>query len=118
LIATDAGLRAIECNPRLTSGIHCFRGQPRVAAALIAPDDWPSAQMLRALPGQRFRSTLGLIFTGQWCRDASDLTSAHDDPWPRRLELVTWLPLLMRSATNGMNLRRTSTADIEWNGEP
>ncbi len=45
------------------------------------------------------------------------LLDAIDDPWPRRLQLVSWLHLLLRSATARRDPRLVSTQDIEWNGE-
>ena len=116
-IDTHAGLRAIECNPRLTSGVHCFRDMPAVAACLLDADAPAPAAPLEPPAGVRFRSRMALRVYGRPVRAGSGLLDAHDDPWPRRLQLVSWADLLVRAAVARQDPRRFSTRDIEWNGE-
>jgi hypothetical protein len=115
-IEGDGEVSAIECNPRLTSGIHCFREMPAVAGALlhsIADTDTP---MLEPPGGLRFRSRLALLTYGHWRAAGSSLLAAADDPWPRRLQALSWVHLLARAALARTDPRVMSTADIEWNG--
>jgi len=114
-IADAGGVRAIECNPRLTSGIHCFRALPGVAERLLSRTT--THAVLEPPEGLRFRSRLALRMYGHRSRPGAGLLDASDDPWPARLQLITWADLLVRAAAAGMDPRRYSTHDIEWNGE-
>lgn len=111
------GVTAIECNPRLTSGVHCFRDQPDVVRALLNSDIAPLPGLLEPPAGQRFRSRLAMMMYGRSAGDGVGLLDANDDPWPRRLQLITWTHALVSSALHGTGPRRWSTHDIEWNGE-
>jgi predicted ATP-grasp superfamily ATP-dependent carboligase len=116
-IEQDAGVLALECNPRLTSGIHCFRGMPDVVTSLLAPDSARGADVLEPQGGLAFRSRLAMLTYGAQHGRGESLLHAPDDPWPRRLQLVSWLHLLARAGLAGVDPRVLSTADIEWNGE-
>jgi ATP-grasp domain len=116
-IETGNSLCAIECNPRLTSGIHCFRGRPDAVLALLDPESAHRHRSLEAPPGLHFRSQLAMLSYGRWPSPGESLLHANDDPWPRRLQLYTWLRMLISSALTGSGPRRWSTRDIEWNGE-
>jgi hypothetical protein len=115
-IDAPIGLRAIECNPRLTSGVHCFRGMPAVADLLLheSPAQTP---VLQPPEGLQFRSRLALLTYGQKAGRGAGLLDATDDPWPRRLQLLAWGHLLARAAWHRTDPRALSTHDIEWNGE-
>lgn len=116
-IETAQGLRAIECNPRLTSGVHCFRHQPDVADRLLDPAGSASLPLLEPPAGLQFRSRLALLTYRKAAAPGAGLLDAADDPWPRRLQLASWLHLLLRAAVSGSDPRLVSTRDIEWNGE-
>ncbi|MCC7052350.1 MAG: hypothetical protein IT355_03725 [Gemmatimonadaceae bacterium] len=111
------GLRAIECNPRLTSGIHGFRGLPGVVACLLEGNAGPDDAILEPPAGQRFRSRLALSAFRRPSRAGAGLLDARDDPWPRRLQWVAWADLFLRAAIAGDDPRRYSTRDIEWNDD-
>ncbi len=111
------GLFGIECNPRLTSGIHCFRDMPEVASALLDPGARPAGTLLEPPAGLHFRSRLALAIYHHQHRPGAGLLDANDDPWPRRLQCVTWVQLLLRSLLGRTDPRLLSTRDIEWNGE-
>lgn len=111
------GLHGIECNPRLTSGVHCFRSVPQVARVLIEPAAESGAPILEPPEGVAFRSRLALAMYDKPARDGSGLLDADDDPWPRRLQGVTWAHLLLRAVLARTDPRVLSTRDIEWNGE-
>ena len=116
-IDTASGLRAIECNPRLTSGVHCFRAMPEVVTCLLDVNVPVSDAPLEPPPGLHFRSRLAMHVYGKRPRAGAGLLDAGDDPWPRRLQLVSWADLLTRAAFARQDPRRFSTRDIEWNGE-
>lgn len=111
------GLHAIECNPRLTSGIHCFRAMPQVAAMLFDPDGVRPDAVLEPPEGVHFRSRLALAFYGRPYHVGAGLLDATDDPWPRRLQCLSWAHLLLRALVARTDPRLLSTRDIEWNGE-
>lgn len=117
-IDTAAGVIGIECNPRLTSGVHCFRSMPAVAATLfeshVSREDAP---LLEPPSGVAFRSRLAMALYRKSTHSGAGLLDATDDPWPRRLQLLTWSHLLLRAALNRQDPRAVSTRDIEWNGE-
>lgn len=111
------GLRAIECNPRLTSGVHCYRHQPDVADRLLNPAGAAHRPLLEPPAGLQFRSRLALMMYRRASTAGAGLLDATDDPWPRRLQLAAWLHLLLRAAASRRDPRLVSTRDIEWNGE-
>jgi hypothetical protein len=117
LFETAEGVLAIECNPRLTSGVHCFRALPQVANAILLPATWPDDVLLEPEPQLQFRSRLALAASAIWRAEGAGLLDASDDPWPWRLQLVSWAQLLGRALMHRQDPRRVSTRDIEWNGE-
>ncbi len=111
------GLYGIECNPRLTSGIHCFRDMPEVVAALLAHETTPATALIEPPAGLSFRSRLALAIYGHRHRSGAGLLDAADDPWPRRLQCIAWSHLVLRALFLRTDPRLLSTRDIEWNGE-
>ena len=116
-IDTPSGLAAIECNPRLTSGVHCFRSAPDVVRTLLDPSAAAPGTMCEPAPHQYFRSRLAMRMYHAPVGPGAGLLDAIDDPWPQRLQCVAWAHLLASSALAGMDPRRWITRDIEWNGE-
>jgi ATP-grasp domain len=112
-----AGLRAIECNPRLTSGVHCFRDIPAVTECVLREQGDHAHAPLEPPPGLHFRSRLALAVYRSPSHRGAGLLDATDDPWPRRLQLLAWGELLARAAVARRDPRQVSTSDIEWNGE-
>jgi hypothetical protein len=111
------GLHGIECNPRLTSGVHCFRSMPDVARRLVEPDSAPVGPALEPPAGLLFRSRLALAMYDRPPRAGAGLLEAEDDPWPQRLQGLAWTHLLVRALLARTDPRLFSTRDIEWNGE-
>ncbi len=116
-IESDGAVTAIECNPRLTSGIHCFRALPDVSLCLLNARHTEDGDVMEPPAGLRFRSRLALLTYGQLRAHGAGLLDAADDPWPQRLQGLTWLHLLSRAAIARTDPRVLSTADIECNGE-
>ena len=111
------GLHGIECNPRLTSGVHCFRSMPDVARLLVESDSAPFGTALEPPAGLQFRSRLALAMYDKPHRAGAGLLEAEDDPWPQRLQGLAWAHLLVRALLARTDPRLLSTRDIEWNGE-
>jgi hypothetical protein len=120
---------AIECNPRLTSGVHLLRDVPDAGRAvagalgLYAEASGNGAPAVRdavcePTPGVRFTSALALRTYGARVPRGRDLLDFRADPWPRRLQLLGWGGLLGSAALHGADPRAWSTDDIEWNGAP
>ena len=116
-VESASGAAAIECNPRLTSGVHCFSEQPEVVQPLLRPDVSAHLSLYEPPEGRRFRSRLAMLMYGAHSVPGRGLLDASDDPWPRRLQLLTWSHMLLASALAGVGPRQWSTRDIEWNGE-
>jgi hypothetical protein len=131
-IVNDAGPTAIECNPRLTSGVHLLRDMPGAGEALAgalglvhdssalgaAPSVAVTQAPLEPPPGARYTSALALRTYGARVPTGRDLLAFRSDPWPRRLQGLGWAGLVGSALLHGADPRAWSTEDIEWNGEP
>jgi hypothetical protein len=123
---TDGSACAVECNPRVTSGVH-FLAPEGLAAAIAAPETrphvgvsnrtryqqfWPcltetQASMLRGVgAGSEFRRNLRHL-TG-----SRDVTWATDDPLPLLTMPFTSWTILRRTIFAGETFGEASTRDI------
>lgn len=119
--------RAIECNPRATSGIHFF-ARGAVATLLSEPGATVKSDahlfrpesllteayscyttMLAALPRP---SEAGRIFKA--LRDARDVTWRRDDPWPFLTMTVNSWPIIYAAMRSGRPFAEVAMTDIEW----
>jgi len=132
LIEDAAGRCAsLECNPRLTSGVHLFPRDGRLAAALLGdgpavdapltpPLDAPAMLAFgmvanglpRALLGGRIRP-----FLADFAR-AGDVIFRRDDPWPALMQFLAVCEYVARGLLERRSPQAAATRDIEWNGEP
>ncbi|MCC6192691.1 MAG: hypothetical protein IT318_27020 [Anaerolineales bacterium] len=120
----QARLWALECNPRLTSGVHLLAAHPGFAAALwavgaqvVTPPAGPPRMLAGALWLYGLRSRHGLRAWLRALRAGKDVISAPGD---RAAALRQWLALAefgLRAARLGVSALAAATADIEWNGE-
>lgn len=116
---------AIECNPRVTSGVH-FVDPSDLAQAITAPDRvetvrltgrdryqqiFPTWLEAYAALFQKGRSA-GPIF--RELLTARDVTWDRRDPWPLLLMTVTSHEILGRAIRSGISLGEAATADILW----
>lgn len=125
-LVDDAGRPwLIECNPRATSGVHLFGGDPAFALALIGrgeatPDPTPRhiapALWRYGLPAALRHRRL----TGWWRqrRDGSDALTRPGDRAPLAGALIDTLGFALRALRQRQSLTAAMTADIEWNGAP
>ncbi len=120
----DGRAWAIECNPRATSGLHLFRGEPAFARAILHPESVdapvePSGRdAMLALP--MLAAGLSARFDRPWraaFASAHDVASDARDRRPAVGQLLTLATFLARSARHGVAPLAATTHDIEWNGE-
>ena len=126
LIAGREGLVAIECNPRLTSGVH-FVEHEDLAAAILDP---ASAVRLR-LRGGRYQQAFPVL-TEWWaqlrnrearraCRralwGAREVSWGWADPLPLLLQPLTAANIIARSIREGTSFGAAATRDIAWFGD-
>ncbi|GIU66568.1 ATP-grasp domain-containing protein [Candidatus Phycosocius spiralis] len=120
----DQGLaQAIECNPRVTSGVH-FMETEDLAPAILAP----FSQQIRMKPAQRmqqFYPTLtevqATMFKGPqfWShlkilRTAKDVTWCARDPMPFVTMPITAFSIIAMSMREQRSFGQVSTQDISW----
>ncbi len=125
-VEDDAGVVwALECNPRLTSGVHLFAPGDGLGRALLDPNAPPAAPTTPAaylwLPSRLQLLTNDRLFekSALWPalrRHGRNVLRCADDPWPARLQWLPILVLLGRALRQRTDLISASTADIEWNG--
>lgn len=108
----ETGLKVIECNPRLTSGLHVL--DPRVSLAKLlehpAPLPPPMRHALLRLP------TLFAAPGKAW--QSPDLIRNRDDTGPGWGQLAGFAELSFLSLRHRIPLSAASTRDIEYNGDP
>lgn len=110
-IRSPAGhFRVIECNPRLTSGIHVLDASVRLTDLLEKPGTIPppmhSAQLL--VP-----TLLSAPFAA-W--SSPDVIAAPDDRRPARTQVIGIAELAGTALRQLISLPAASTRDIEYNG--
>jgi NAD(P)-dependent dehydrogenase (short-subunit alcohol dehydrogenase family) len=120
VIVTAAGLVALECNPRGTSGAHlAAQNLEQFGAALMGePTSAASASahpVMLALPHLLY-NTAAVLGEGRaaWARAGDAMKAAGV---PLLGQLAATLELLMNTIGTGKTAIEVSTADIEWNGE-
>lgn len=116
----------IECNPRVTSGVHFF-DPPGLAAAILNPDD---AQSIELKPRKRFQqaySTLTEVYghllqPREYFRLLKELFTASDIVWNWRdpLPFVLMTPnswdVLRPAIFEGVSMGEAAMRDIAWFG--
>jgi hypothetical protein len=120
----DGSCRAIECNPRATSGVHLFDDQPQaLVAALLGAEG-----MLTPTPAPRQVALAMALFAvhkhgldGRFWRDfhaARDVVTRPGDRWPLPAQIPALLEIVGRALSRRRGLLAAATADIEWDGQP
>jgi len=120
---------AIECNPRLTSGVHLVRAE--TLAAFVLDEPLPGGSPLkRPRKFQEGHTTLteayAALFTGRFGESvrrfghmltAKDVLFEWRDPLPFILMTPMSWPVLSRVMFGGMSFGEASTHDIQWRPE-
>lgn len=123
----DGIARALECNPRATSGLHLFPADADLPSALLGNGEVQEPTSSRARMIAVLMATAGVqdairrrqptAWLGDW-RRADDVISVPGDrltPAGSLVDLASYAKLALRQ---GCNLREAATRDIEWDGEP
>lgn len=117
---------AIECNPRLTSGVHFFETQD------IAPAILDSSAPLRLRPERLLQQFWSCLQETQRAlpdlalarrrlshlRAARDVTWSRADPWPLLAMPWTAREILRHAARDHVSLAVAATRDLRWSPMP
>ena len=128
IVATDGTPYAIECNPRVTSGMHFF-DHPAVARAVLTSGASGSVPHRPEMHLQHFYATLmeaeGSLLTGKPSKEKfRHLWQAKDVVWSWRDPVPFWgmtpasYELLAKSLFQGKSMGEAATGDIGWFGPP
>jgi predicted ATP-grasp superfamily ATP-dependent carboligase len=115
---------AIECNPRVTSGIH-FLEPADLARAILAPEIAaiafrPQRRLQQFYPcltetqASLFKRRRHLRRNFDVLRATRDVAWAASDPLPFLLMPITSMPILRLTVGQGLSFAEAATADIEW----
>ncbi len=113
---------AIECNPRLTSGVHFFEPHD-LARAIIAPD---TVERMTLRPQRRWQQFYACLTESQAAlfdpprmrghlrtmSSSRDVTFQWRDPWPFLLMTPVSWTILRRAMVGRMSLGEAATLDI------
>jgi len=126
-IDPDRGPLPIECNPRLTSGVHLFGARAgglveaffgQRQAPLRPVDPRPSAVVLAlVLYGGPERAELGVVEGWRQIATCREVLWRLDDPLPYLLNWLGYVVFVLWGLRYGISAMAASTHDIEWNGE-
>ena len=118
----------LECNPRVTSGVHLFAPNSDLAGAIMGdceavpdvsqPMTLPLAMLAYGLP-QALREN-GFAGFSRWRKDASTMADISNWPGDRSLfpiQLLSLCEIGALAVKNRCGLTAAATSDIEWNGE-
>lgn len=126
-VDAERGPLPVECNPRLTSGVHLFGARNAgLAEAFFGEPDRvltpgeprPSAVVLAlVLYGGPERRELGLVPALGEMAACRDVLWRLDDPLPLLLHWLAYVAFVWWGFREGITAMAASTWDIEWNGE-
>lgn len=125
----DGHILPIECNPRMTSGIHLFSDADQIDVAFITPEK--VEKVLTPKIPQTKMFVLGMILYGlpscknpcqfiTWCKMMStyqDVVFRWSDPLPVYSQLRSLAYFWRLGRRKKITLLEASTEDIEWNGD-
>jgi hypothetical protein len=128
IVAADGTPYAIECNPRVTSGMHFF-DHPSVARAVLAGETAGAVHHRPEPLLQHFYATLmeaeGALLHGRLDRGAwRNLFAARDVVWSPSDPLPFWgmtpasYEILAQCLFGPLSMGEASTRDIGWFGPP
>lgn len=123
-IDSQQGLMPIECNPRMTSGLHLF--EDRSDFHTIFKNDFKST----LTPSLEVKNMMGILVILYGISDfknimsnirtfirSRDIIFRKNDIMPFFDQFRTFIWIAIQSRKKGMSLSKFTTADIEWNGE-
>lgn len=127
MVDAAGGVWPLECNPRATSGLHLLSAGAHVAACM----DADTAHCHTAYPQPRYQ--LATLATYGLCKALAegrlrewfylllhgcDVMGARGDRLPLVGALIDAFIFKCTAIKNKTTLSQSTTADIEWNGEP
>ena len=128
IVDSDGAPWPIECNPRLTSGVH-FMDPDDLARAVLAP---ATADTIGVKPQRSFQeghTTLTKVYAAlskpnEAARRFRAMISARDALWSARDPLpflmmtpMSW-PILSQTIFNARSFGEAATADLDWHAGP
>jgi glutathione synthase/RimK-type ligase-like ATP-grasp enzyme len=127
--ADDGTLYPIECNPRLTSGIHLFRDTPEFSKAFVAETHAlivPRSKEIFSIKLALVIRLLSLVFAFASTKEISrtlnllfrsrDVLYARGDAWPVLGQLLCLIELFLQSARFRVQPTAITTYDSGYNG--
>jgi len=123
IVDTDGHPQAIECNPRVTSGVHFIETRDLAATTLDPAAPPPGLRVTRqmqqfyptltetqgsVLAPSRFRANLAALMK------ARDVSWSAADPWPFVSMPLTSFQIIAASLREGRSFGEVSTRDISW----
>lgn len=121
----DGTVVPIECNPRAVSGLHLFDARPDLAHAMLGEGEATPVDAVRYLgPAMLLLglpAAIGDGRLGELARDIGrgcDVVGRPGDRRPVAGAILDAAGFAMRALASGGSASGTTTADIEWNGEP
>ncbi len=121
-------VRALECNPRATSGLHLFAGNAEFAELLAGEVSSPKTLTPRAGDSAQLRLAMlvyGLPSVRSWHRlslwgsiffGAREVVFDSRDPVPFFDQFISFYQLVRAGLRDEVTPLEASTRDIEWNG--
>lgn len=123
IVDEDGCPQAIECNPRVTSGVHFIETQDLAAATLdptAAPPRLRDARWMQQFYPTLTETQSSVFDPVRFGPNLKALTKARDvtwdasDPWPFISMPVTAFQIIAASIRQGRSFGEVSTADISW----
>jgi hypothetical protein len=125
ILTPDGRALPIECNPRATSGVHLFGGDPALAQALLGTG--PTARAPSGLsylfPAMLFLGLPKAVRSGtlaSWRRDVrlgTDALTRPGDRWPAIGAVADSIRFAVAGLSRSNSPTQQTTDDIEWNGD-
>ncbi len=112
IVDADGEARAIECNPRATSGLHLLAGVEGLYEAFLDGSSVTVRPDSLGSKGLRLPCTL-LGKAG----DFEDVIFRKDDPWPAFAQVATLAYFAAKALLNRSRLAEAMVDDFRWNGE-
>ena len=127
ILDKDGQAFAIECNPRVTSGVHFLNARDLALAILN-----PGGRQAISFKSQRHMQQLFPCLTEvqatvfkkdsarrklKWLLKSRDVTWDKADPWPLILMTPMSWPILKRTIFKGESFEKASMRDIAWFGD-
>ena len=110
MVLPDGQTFVLECNPRMTSGIHLLSPHINLANVLDEPTPLPPAM-------QAAQMTLPVLFSKpQLALVAPDVVFSESDPAPFWTQFLCAAEFMWRSHREGIPILSATTWDIEYNG--